>query len=374
MPKSWSVLLSTRFEKEHSEVAAQDAASFDLIRASINLLVASALIAYGTANKLPLSTTFVTFMVAMGSSFADQAWGRESAVYRVAGVMNVIAGWLITAVVALLASGLLAFIMYKTGQAGPLVLSAVAAFLLIRSHVVFKREAEKEKDDNKLLESKQFNIQLALSESKLNTVKTLKTVQLSTSHSLKALMSEKTDILRKSRTELAKLKEQNEKFDSKMIKLVRKMTKGNLPTGRLYILVFDAMQDLNQSVQLVSDLIFVHVTNHHSSPKRKHAEQLIELEKLVSEYINIIIQIIETNKLRTAEADEKFNSLNTLLNRSLDNLIIDVQKDDIGNRMGLLQTKLLLELKDIIDGVKTINSLYQDLDSSVVEKSKPVIN
>ncbi len=172
--------------------------------------MASALIAYGTANKLPLSTTFVTFMVAMGSSFADQAWGRESAVYRVAGVMNVIAGWLITAVVALLSSGLLAFIMYKTGQAGPLVLSAVAAFLLIRSHVVFNREAEKEKDENKLLESKQFNIQLALSESKINTVKTLKIVQLSTSHSLKALMSEKTDILRKSRTELAKLKEQND--------------------------------------------------------------------------------------------------------------------------------------------------------------------
>jgi len=373
MPKSWSVLLSTRFEKEHSEVAAQDAASFDLIRASINLLVASALIAYGTANKLPLSTTFVTFMVAMGTSFADQAWGRESAVYRVAGVMNVIAGWLITAVVALLSSGLLAFIMYKTGQAGPLVLAAVAAFLLVRSHVVFKREAEKEKDDNKLLESKQFNIQLALSESKLNTVKTLKIVQLSTSHSLKALMSEKTDILRKSRSELAKLKEQNEKFDSKMIKLVRKMTKGNLPTGRLYILVFDAMQDLNQSVQLVSDLIYVHVTNHHASPKRKHAEQLIELEKLVSEYIIINIQIIETNKPRTAEAHEKFNSLNALLNRSLDNLIIDVQKDDIGNRMGLLQTKLLLELKDIIESVQTINSLYQDLDSSMIEKNKPVV-
>ncbi len=152
------------------------------------------------------------------------------------------------------------------------------------------------------------------------------------------------------------------------------MTKGNLPTGRLYILVFDAMQDLNQSVQLVSDLIFVHVTNHHSSPKRKHAEQLTELEKMVSEYININIQIIETNKPRTAEADEKFNSLNALLNRSLDNLIIDVQKDEIGNRMGLLQTKLLLELKDIIDSVKIINSLYQDLESSVVEKSKPVIN
>ncbi len=368
MPKNWTAILSTRFEKDHSEVAAQDAASFDLIRASINLLVASALIAYGTANKLPLSTTFVTFMVAMGSSFADQAWGRESAVYRVAGVMNVIAGWLITAVVALLSSGLLAFIMYKTGEAGPLVLSAVAAFLLIRSHVVFNREEAKAKDENKLLEVKQFNVQLALSESKFNTVKALKIVQLAAAHSIKALMSENPEVLKKSRSELAKLKEQNEKVDTKIIKLVRKMSKGNLPTGRLYILVFDKMQDLYQSVQLVSDIIFTHVTNHHSAPKRRYSELMITLEKSTTDYINLVTQSIETSRAITPELEGKYNALILLLNQSLDNLIIDVQKDDIGNRMGLLQTRLLLEFKDIIECVHRIPVLYQELEAMPVDK------
>jgi phosphate/sulfate permease len=371
MPKSWANLLSTRFEKEHSEVAAQDAASFDLIRASINLLVASALIAYGTANKLPLSTTFVTFMVAMGSSFADQAWGRESAVYRVAGVMNVIAGWLITAVVALLASGLLAFIMYKTGEAGPLVLTAVAAFLLIRSHIVFNRDEAKTKDENKLLDIKQFNIQLALSESKFNSAKALKTVQLAVAHSLKALMSENPDLLNKSRAELKKLKEQNEKVDTKIIKLVRKMNKGNLPTGRLYILVFDKMQDLYQSVQLVSDIIFTHVTNHHSAPKKKYGELMNTLEKSTSEYIGLVTQSIETGKAITPELEGKYNALILLLNQSLDNLIMDVQKDDIGNRMGLLQTRLLLEFKDIIECIHRLPVLYQELDALPPLSEKP---
>ena len=363
MPKSWAILLSTRFEKEHSEVAAQDAASFDLIRASINLLVASALIAYGTANKLPLSTTFVTFMVAMGSSFADQAWGRESAVYRVAGVMNVIAGWLITAVVALLSSGLLAFIMYKTGEAGPLVLTAVAAFLLIRSHIVFNRTEAKQKDENKLLDVKQFNIQLALSESKFNTVKALKIVQLAATHSIKALMNENPDVLKKSRNELAKLKEQNDKVDTKIIKLVRKMNKGNMPTGRLYILVFDKMQDLYQSVQLVSDIIFTHVTNHHSAPKKKYGELMNTLDKSSSEYIGLVTQSIETGKAISPELENKYNALISLLNQSLDNLITDVQKDDIGNKMGLLQTRLLLEFKDIIEGIHRLPMLYQELDA-----------
>ena len=373
IPKSLSKKLSDRFEKDtiSASPAESEMASFDLIRASINLIVSSALIAYGTSHKLPLSTTFVTFMVAMGSSFADQAWGRESAVYRVAGVINVIAGWLITAVVAFLVSGLLAFIMFKTDVAGPLVLTAVAAFLLIRSHVVFNRDEAKAKDDNKLLDIKQFNIQLALSESKFNTAKVLKTVQLAVAHSLKALMNENPELLQKSREELKKLKEQNDKADTKIIKLVRKMSKGNLPVGRLYILVFDKMQDLYQSVQLVSDIIFTHVTNHHSAPKRKYGELMITLEKTLHEYLGLVSQSIETGKQPLTELDNKYHTLISLLNQSLDNLIIDVQKDDIGNRMGLLQTRLLLEFKDLIECIHQLPKLYQELDALPPEK--PVI-
>ena len=373
IPKSLSKKLSDRFEKDttNASPAESEMASFDLIRASINLIVSSALIAYGTSHKLPLSTTFVTFMVAMGSSFADQAWGRESAVYRVAGVINVIAGWLITAVVAFLVSGLLAFIMFKTDVAGPLVLTAVAAFLLIRSHVVFNRDEAKAKDDNKLLDVKQFNIQLALSESKFNTAKVLKTVQLAVAHSLKALMNENPELLQKSREELKKLKEQNDKADTKIIKLVRKMSKGNLPVGRLYILVFDKMQDLYQSVQLVSDIIFTHVTNHHSAPKRKYGELMITLEKTLHEYLGLVSQSIETGKQPLTELDNKYHTLISLLNQSLDNLIIDVQKDDIGNRMGLLQTRLLLEFKDLIECIHQLPKLYQELDALPPEK--PVI-
>src|SRR5690606_27695338 len=86
--------------------------AFDMVRASVNLMVASILITWATTMKLPLSTTYVTFMVAMGSSLADKAWGRESAVYRVAGVLNVIGGWLATAIVALLVSALIAILIY----------------------------------------------------------------------------------------------------------------------------------------------------------------------------------------------------------------------------------------------------------------------
>ncbi len=360
VPESWTKNLAIRFEKDNTGNVAADQASFDLIRASINMVVASILIAYGTSQKLPLSTTFVTFMVAMGSSFADQAWGRESAVYRVAGVINVIAGWLVTAIVALLASGLLAFILYHTGMAGPLVLTVVAAFLLIRSHVVFARKEKEDKADNRLLEEKQLSIHQAVQESKKNTAQALKTIKQVVTQSLRALQKEDPDLLRKTRNELEKLKIQNEKFDSKIIKYVRKMEKGNLLTGRLYILVFDLMQDLYQSALLVNEVIMAHVVNHHSPPKKKYAELMATLERDLGSYATRLSDHIGSNAIGNPALLEDQKKLIQVINKALDDLVVDIQKDDLGNRMGLLQTRLLLELRDIVIELGDLHLVYDD--------------
>ena len=365
VPDRINQILLVRFKKENLDQENlkrdPDKPSFDLIRASINLIVSSALIAYGTSQKLPLSTTFVTFMVAMGTSFADQAWGRESAVYRVAGVMNVIAGWLITAVVALLSSGLLALIMYNTGFIGALALSGLAAFLIIRSHVVFKRKSDEEKTTSQVLESPSTDIHQVISESKSNTIKNLRTVRKVTLHSILSLVKEDANALTKSGKEIKKLKEQNEKLHSKLIKYVQKMEKGNLPAGRLYILVFDLMQDIYQSAQLVNEVCSFHVINHHSPPPKKYQKVFSELEKDLESYIDLAVNSIE--KL-TVENDtlilEKHNKLIDQINVAIDMLIIDIQKNEIGNRLGLLQTRIFLELKDIISVVHRVHTLYCD--------------
>src|SRR5690606_31419990 len=108
----------------------EDAPAFDMVRASVNLMVASILIAVGTSLKLPLSTTYVTFMVAMGTSFADRAWDRESAVYRVAGVFNVIGGWFVTAIVAFTMAGLTVVIL-KLGKVFAFVGSMILVGILL---------------------------------------------------------------------------------------------------------------------------------------------------------------------------------------------------------------------------------------------------
>jgi len=374
VPKNWTASLSKRFTKSSNGevISDKDKPSFDLIRASVNLLVSSVLIAYATSKKLPLSTTFVTFMVAMGTSFADQAWGRESAVYRVAGVVNVIAGWLTTALVAFTTCGFFALVMYKTGYVGVAALVAVAAFLLVRSHIVFRKKNEDEEATNKFLTPAVVNLQQVIDESKINTVKNLKTVLKVTSFSIKFLISENKDALVKSRKETHKLKSQNEKLHNKIIKYVKKIERGNVAAGRLYILVFDLVQDLYQSAYLLNETCANHVINLHSPPKRKYAQMLNELMKELDSFINMSANSIEhLNFEHHAVLETKKTKLLQTINKKLDEQIVDIQSDELGNRIALLQTRILLETKDIVAVVHRMYLLYYDfVEHSVAATEK----
>ena len=143
MPEGMKSWLDTRFRKDEAILA--DGAAFDLVRASVNLVLAGLLIALGTSLKLPLSTTYVTFMVAMGTSLADRAWGRDSAVFRITGVLSVIGGWFITAGAAFTICFFVAMIIHFGGTFAIIALIGLAIFSLIRSQVMYKKRKAKEK-------------------------------------------------------------------------------------------------------------------------------------------------------------------------------------------------------------------------------------
>ena len=147
-PKSVKRWVAKRFDQEHATL--DEGAAFDLVRASVNLVLAGLLIALGTSLKLPLSTTYVTFMVGMGSSLADKAWGRESAVFRITGVISVIGGWFLTAGAAFILAGIVASVMYFGGPIAMVIMAALALFLLIRSHISYKNKKSEEVRDVKM--------------------------------------------------------------------------------------------------------------------------------------------------------------------------------------------------------------------------------
>ena len=146
IPEKVKVWLDSRFNKDEAILA--NGAAFDLVRASVNLVLAGLLIALGTSLKLPLSTTYVAFMVAMGSSLADRAWGRESAVFRVTGVLSVIGGWFITAGAAFIICFFVTMIMYFGGMTAMVIMIGVAAFILIRSNNKYRKKMKSEKPDD----------------------------------------------------------------------------------------------------------------------------------------------------------------------------------------------------------------------------------
>ena len=125
----------------------EDGAAFDLVRGSVNLMLAAMLIAFGTSLKLPLSTTFVTFMVAMGTSLADRAWGRESAVFRITGVISVIGGWFLTAGAAFIGAGLIVAAMHFGGLWVMILLAAVTIYIIIHSNRRFNKKNDTENSD-----------------------------------------------------------------------------------------------------------------------------------------------------------------------------------------------------------------------------------
>lgn len=138
--------IDSRFNKD--EVILENGAAFDMVRASVNLVLSGLLIIIGTTMKLPLSTTYVTFIVAMGSSLADRAWGRESAVYRITGMLSVIGGWFITAFVAFTICALVTAIMFYTSFVGMFIFICVAVFLLIRSNIKYSKKEKAEQQDD----------------------------------------------------------------------------------------------------------------------------------------------------------------------------------------------------------------------------------
>jgi len=361
--KETAAKLSLRWEKIEMDLdgSENDKPAFDLLRAAMNLTLASILIAYATSQKLPLSTTYVSFMVAMGTSLADRAWGKESAVYRVAGVINVFAGWLITAVVAFISAAIIGTILYFSGVYGMVGLSVIVGVQLVRSHITFTRKQKEEALDNEGFISPALNLQEALEISKSTTVESLKNLEKILILTLKSMVGNNRDVLIETVSKMKKLQKKSDKIQAKIIKHVSNMPESNMEVGRLYILVFDLLQDLNQSTTLLVESCYDHVMNHHGQPDSAYLDVLIESEQRLRRYLTDIEKGIQEMRFdqMPAIATHKREVLN-FINQKLDSQVMQIQAGTIGNRFGNLQTRILLELRDVVAVSARIFKVYHE--------------
>lgn len=358
VPASAKKFSSGRFvQLKLRHIDQEDAPAFDLIRASVNLMVASILIAYATSLKLPLSTTYVSFMVAMGTSLSDRAWGRESAVYRVAGVLSVIGGWLMTAVIAFVAASIIALILFYTGAIGAFALVGVAAAILFMTHSWFKRKSREDAEGDILTSA--GNIDEAIAKTKDDTAKHIKTLNNLVTLSLGALIGENVDVLGRNMKQLKKRKEKSNKMRDKLVKYIRKMGEGNTDAGRLYINVFDLLQEFERHSSRVIGLCHEHVKNHHSIPGREFLDDLVDIQnKFGNLSTDILSGIKELDFSKADDIREDKKEILIYLGDRLDRQVYLIQHEELGNRLGTLQVELLLEIQDMVAVSARIMKLY----------------
>lgn len=296
-PNPISNWLNKRFSMDN--IKDDDKAAFDLLRASINLVVASSLIAIGTSLKLPLSTTYVTFMVAMGASLADRAWGRESAVYRVSGVINVVGGWFITAIAAFAITSLVAVALFYGGKIAMLILIVVAALLLIRSNILFKRKTNKEKNNQTvedLLSSNDTEDSLCLLRkySKENAIETLSYVSERYAQIIDAFCKEELKILRNLSGKIDSHKDDVKKIKRLGTLGIRKLSPNDaFERGLYFYQANDFIGELIYSLAKISVACEEHIANNFNPLNEEQKDELLKTKDSIILFINQCINILE---------------------------------------------------------------------------------
>lgn len=281
--------LNKRFYHEESIVtgsAAGDRPSFDLVRASVNLMVASALISFGTSLKLPLSTTYVTFMVAMGTSFADRAWGRDSAVYRVTGVLTVIGGWFLTALMAFTVSGVLALVIFYLRAPAVVCILALGIFILLRTRKLHKKIERDIKDYDVFNLKKVKDGKYAVSTTFEHAGIFLKEVAGVIESTYRGLAKENRQILKKARKDSKKIQRWANIIVANVFKTLRVLQKEEPSYTQKYAATVNVLQEIAECQRDAIRRAYDHVHNNHKGMLPVQLEELNQIKELVVGLLN----------------------------------------------------------------------------------------
>jgi len=357
--------LEKRFEpvQEHSKKA-KDAASFDLVRAMINLMVASILISIATANKLPLSTTYVTFMVAMGTSFADGAWGRESAVYRVTGVITVIGGWFFTAISAFTVCGIVAALLVLTQGYAAIALLPLVLYIVIKS-----KKSHAKKEDSKLKSMEQLE---AVSESDMgircqtNISNTFTNISALFTETIEGVNNEDRNRLKKAFKDIKELNITIKALKENINHTLSEMKDISLEESHYYIQVLDYMREAAHSINYLCLPCMEHVSNQHKGFKESQKHELQDLNTKVVALFNQLKRTINADDFDQVEVViSSQQDIINLLDKFRKNQIKRIKNDVTKTKSSILYFTVLHETKTLM--LHSINTLKSYRDFKTVK-------
>ena len=354
--KKW---INGRFNQ--SEVTIDEGAAFDLVRASVNLVLAGLLIALGTSLKLPLSTTYVTFMVGMGSSLADRAWGRETAVFRITGVISVIGGWFLTAGAAFILAGLVATVNYLAGPVGMFIMVALAIFLLIRSHMSYKnKKSEEVRDVNMDIILTSENPDEVWNSLKIHTAETLcHTLDYAADTYEGVITAFANEDVRKLRSALGKIVEEKawlKQMRRKETLGFRRIDKGlAFEKNTWYYLSSNNAQQILNTLTRITNPMKEHTDNNFRPLSPEYLMEFAPYQKRLTEVFRGISRIISTGDYTDAE---KLSSEGKWLKKEISNLrrlqTHRLQEDAENIKVAFVYLNLIQESHELLSEVRNV--------------------
>ena len=372
IPENFQKFIANQYikPKPNNLILKKDRPAFDEIRASVNLVVAAILISIATSYKLPLSTTYVTFMVAMGTSLADKAWGSDSAVYRVAGVINVIGGWLLTALIAFTASGVIATILYYLGKSGLFILVVVVVFVLTKNYFAHqnRRKIEIEEEKLDIVESK--SIKGVIFESSKNISNFSKRANKLILKILEGIGTQDLNVLKENKYLVKKLKSDLERIGDDVFYFVKNLDETSTEiTSKFHMNVLEELENISDSISSLSNLTHKHTNNNHRSLTFNQIRELKELEDELDEFFTRIVNTFKTkNYTEISEIFEVKENLVSSLDLKIKSQISRTRKNESSPRNTRLYFEILKKTETIITHYVQLLELYSD---KYVEKVSP---
>lgn len=336
--------------KHEQKILGEEAPVFDMARAAGTLVVSSILISIGTAMKLPLSTTYVTFMVAMGTSFADGAWGRESAVYRISGVMSVVGGWFMTAFSATVVAALVAFAFYYGGAFAIFVIIALAGYMMYHTHKLHaSKEAEESFDeeteqDDKLTTATIVNKGIEKIEYSFMQVLSI------ADNVVEGLHMEDTKKLKALNKDFDRFNRRTKRWKDNVNVAIENMDEDTLEVMHNYVQVLDYLRELSHSVSHLVRPAREHTANKHKPFTDIQIEELYGLNAEIKAYFLQILALIKMGDISENDGEKITNiqlKLLGLVKKAIKNQVKRIKEGSVGTRNTLLYFDLLSEYKNL---------------------------
>ena len=359
MPRRLSAWIDSRFNKQEAELP--DGAAFDVVRAAVNLVLAAMLITAGTNWGLPLSTTYVTFMVAMGSSLADRAWSRESAVFRVTGVLSVIGGWFITAGVAFGACAIVCLLMFFGGIIAKLLFMALVVFMLIRSQRAYKKKTA--------AEGKEDVFRLMMRTKDPEIVWDLLTKHVSRTQSfvthfvldqflaiIDGFENEKPSTLRKADRELKNERDELKKYRRQELLALRRVpTSIAIERNTWFHLGINSSEQYIYCLRRMLDPVKEHVDNSFNPLPSTYINEYKDMKDRICELMKRTESMISTRRFEhyrdvLADADQCKDDLSVLRKRHIDRL--QATSTEGGLQVALVYLNILQESQQLLSNMR----------------------